>query len=94
MQRYIGSHPGRGTQSRPDPDLLARFRGQGRSAQDIADQLGLERSTVYRWFARYGIARRPAALRLADYADAHSADSGWTPTSRLQQHWRRTGSIQ
>jgi transposase len=79
---------------RPDPDLLAELRVEGRSVQDIADRIGLERSTVYRWLARYGIARRPPALRRAAESVAATAEvADWTPTATLLESRRRGSSV-
>lgn len=38
--------------------VLRSLYGQGKSQQAIADQLGVQRTTVVRWMKRYGIATR------------------------------------
>jgi len=64
-----GCAPGGQTSLRPDPDVLARLRREDTGIRDIAAQVGLSRSSVYRWMARNGL----PAVRVA---------AGW-PSARV-----------
>jgi hypothetical protein len=50
--------------------------------------VGMSRGGVYRWMQRYGIPRRPSALRLSsDDAAPSVSRTTWVPQSRLEELW-------
>jgi predicted transcriptional regulator len=53
-----------------DGSAKAQRVGSGLSLRDVADALGVDKATVYRWEVGKRIPHREAALRYADLLDA------------------------